>query len=69
MSVRSGSEELDALLADDGDREPTLQGAFDDDGLDLTVIRWMLAMTPTERLRAAQDLIDAARALRGGHGP
>jgi hypothetical protein len=53
-----------------GLQEPTLEGVFDPDGIDLTVIRWMLALTPTERLRAVQDLVDAASALRGGHeGP
>jgi hypothetical protein len=44
--------------------EPTLEGAFSDDGVDLTLIRWMLQQSPTERLRAAQDLIDATWALR-----
>lgn len=46
--------------------EPTLEGAFAPDGVDLTVIRWMLQLTPTERLQAAQDLIDTAWALREG---
>jgi hypothetical protein len=45
------------------DEEPTLEGAFSDDGVDLTVIRWMLKLTPAQRLEAAQDLIDAASAL------
>ena len=49
--------------------EPTLEGAFSEDGVDLTVIRWMLGLTPTERLRAVQDLIDAASALRAGDDP
>jgi len=44
--------------------EPDLEGAFSDDGVDLTLIRWMLRHTPTERLQAAQDLIDATWALR-----
>ncbi len=44
--------------------EPTLEGAFSDDGVDLTLIRWMLQRSPTERLQAAQDLIDATWALR-----
>ncbi len=46
--------------------EPTTEGAFAPDGVDLTTIRWMLALTPTERLQAAQDLIDSAWALRAG---
>ena len=57
-----------AAAVGNADEEPTLRGVFDEDGVDVTVIRWMLAMTPTERLRAVQDLIDAASALRGRHG-
>ena len=34
------------------------QLAFTDDGVDLTLIDWMLARTPDERLDAAQDLVD-----------
>jgi hypothetical protein len=41
------------------DGEPTVEGAFAADGVDLTLIRWMLEQSPTERLRAAQELIDA----------
>lgn len=48
--------------------EPTIRGAFSDDGVDLTAIRWMLKLTPAERLAAVQDLIDAASALRAGRG-
>lgn len=44
--------------------EPDLEGAFSDDGVDLTLIHWMLRFTPTERLQVAQDLIDATWALR-----
>ena len=44
--------------------EPTLVGAFASDGVDLTLIRWMLQRTPTERLRAAQELVDVTWALR-----
>lgn len=50
------------------DEEPTTNGVFSADGVDLTVIRWMLGLTPAERLQAAQDLIDAASALRSGAG-
>ena len=44
--------------------EPTLEGAFSPDGVDLTLIRWMLGLTPTERLRTAQQWIDDTAALR-----
>ena len=46
--------------------EPTVEGAFAADGVDLTLIRWMLERSPTERLRAAQELLDATWALRTG---
>jgi len=46
--------------------EPSVEEAFAPDGVDLTLIRWMLDRTPTERLQAAQDLIDTAWFLRSG---
>lgn len=46
-------------------QEPDLSEAFSDDGVDLTLIRWMLDLSPLERLQAAQDLIDSVWALRG----
>jgi hypothetical protein len=46
--------------------EPSSRRTFASDGVDLTLIRWMLERSPTERLRAAQSLIDAAWALRSG---
>ena len=63
-----------SLLEADSDRdpeeivgttdEPTLEGAFSDDGVERTLMRWMLQKSPIERLRAAQDLIDATWQLR-----
>jgi len=47
-------------------QEPTTDGAFSIEGVDLTVIRWMLDKSPTERLQSAQDLIDGAWALKSG---
>jgi hypothetical protein len=75
MGAMRDIEEPDGLPASAGavaapgpsnatDLEPDLEGAFSDDGVDLTLIRWMLRRTPTERLQAAQDLIDATWALR-----
>ena len=65
-------EELHASARKSSDPGPSntvelelgLERAFSDDGVDLTLIRWMLRRTPTERLQAAQDLIDATWALR-----
>jgi len=40
-------------------------GTYSEDGVDLTLIRWMLSLTCTERLQAAQDMADAVEKLRG----
>lgn len=37
-----------------------------DDGVDVTLIRWMLEKTPTERLRIAHAQAKAAIELRNG---
>ena len=36
------------------------------DGVDLSLIRWMLSLSPLERLEALQDFVDGALALRNG---
>ena len=36
------------------------------DGVDLSLIRWMLSMTPTERLQVLQQTITSIMRLRGG---
>lgn len=36
------------------------------DGVDLSLIRWMLSMTPTERLQVLQQTIRSIMRLRGG---
>jgi hypothetical protein len=35
-----------------------------DDGVDLTLIRWMLSLTPAERLAVLQDQVDSLLNLR-----
>jgi hypothetical protein len=37
---------------------------FSDDGVDLTLIRWMLSLTPAERLRTLQCHIASVQRLR-----
>jgi hypothetical protein len=44
--------------------EPVLEIA--PDGVDLSLIRWMLSLTPMERLESLQDLVDGVLALRDG---
>ncbi len=35
-----------------------------DDGVDLTLIRWMLSLSPRERLEVLQDQVDSLLTLR-----
>jgi len=39
--------------------------AYSEDGVDLTLIRWMLSLTPTERLEALQEHLWGVMRLRG----
>ena len=38
---------------------------YSEDGVDLSLIRWMLSMTPTERLQTLQQNIRSIMRLRG----
>lgn len=37
---------------------------YSDDGVDLTLIRWMVSLTPRERLEVLQDQVDSLITLR-----
>ena len=37
---------------------------YRDDGVDLTLIRWMLSLTPGQRLAVLQDQVDSLLTLR-----
>lgn len=37
----------------------------DEDGVDVTLLRWMLSLTPAERLEVLQQHVDAVEAIRG----
>ena len=37
---------------------------YSEDGVDLTLIRWMLSLTPAERLQFLQKRIEQIRAIR-----
>jgi len=51
-------------MASEESKDPSLLGAFADDGVDLTLIRWFLSLSCFERLQAAQDMIDTVWMLR-----
>lgn len=36
-------------------------------GVDLTLIRWMLTLTPSERLQVLQDHVDSIYAIRAAN--
>ncbi len=40
--------------------------AYSEDGVDVSLIQWMLGLSPKERLDAAQDMIDTVWMLREG---
>jgi len=44
---------------DDSDRP-----AYSEDGVDLTLIRWMLSLTPAERLATLQQYVDSLMSVR-----
>jgi hypothetical protein len=44
------------------------QPEYDENGVDLTLIRWMLDMTPAERLATLQSFANALWKARGEHG-
>ena len=49
------------------DAEPAKQSSLpthSEDGIDLTLIRWMLSLTPLERLRVGQRYARSAQRLR-----
>lgn len=37
---------------------------YSDDGVDLTLIRWMLSLTPAERLQLAEDSANEILSIR-----
>jgi len=44
---------------------PSDHGAYSEDGVDLTLIRWMLSLTPTERLQVLQRNVQSLKRLKG----
>ncbi|HMD96553.1 MAG TPA: hypothetical protein VKM93_04365 [Terriglobia bacterium] len=58
-------------MADDNSQRPTdgcqpilEDSAYSEDGVDLTLIRWMLSLTPAERLRTLQNTVRSLLKLR-----
>ena len=45
-------------------QDPPVEAGYSEDGVDLTLIRWMLSLTPLERLEFLQRQVDAILAVR-----
>ncbi len=45
---------------------PESDRVYSEDGVDLTLIRWMLSLTPAERLDALEANVRSILRLRGG---
>jgi hypothetical protein len=46
------------------DLPPELQPDYSEDGVDLSLVRWMLSLTPAERLQLAQKSANRILAIR-----
>ena len=44
--------------------QKALDDAYDENGVDRSLIRWSLAHTPTERVRAVEETLDALKTIR-----
>lgn len=44
-------------------------GPYAENGVDVTMIRWMLSLAPLERLQVLQQFINAIEGFRDGSGP
>ena len=52
------------MASDLGGAEPAPQPDYSEDGVDLTLIRWMLSLTPGERLKFHEERINEILAIR-----
>jgi hypothetical protein len=49
-----------------GPRPEEILPLYDEAGVDLTLIRWMLSMTPQERLQVLEDTLWSIQEMRSG---
>lgn len=52
----------------DDTQHPDNEGEVNDDGVDVTLIRWMLSLTPEERLEVLENQVRALQELRDAIG-
>lgn len=46
------------------ERSDPEESVYDENGIDRTLVRWMLSLTPTERLEVVQSSIDLLASVR-----
>lgn len=51
-------------MDDESADEPTTADAYDENGVDRSLIRWMLSLSPAERLAIVQSSIDLVERAR-----
>jgi hypothetical protein len=51
-----------------GESPLIVQPTHSEEGVDLTLIRWMLSLTPAERLETLQSIVDFREAVRSENG-
>ena len=47
----------------ENERKPEIEQTYSPDGVDLTLIRWMLSLTPAERLHVLQQSVESLLSL------
>jgi hypothetical protein len=53
-----------ASIASETASPPSDQQLYDENGVDITLIRWMLSLTPSERLQVLQQNVRSLARLR-----
>jgi len=58
------------IMADSHGRveEPAPLPDYSEDGVDLTLIRWMLSLTPVERMQVLEEWVDGMLTIRELNG-
>ena len=59
---------LEVMPKDQSQPSDSAENAYDRNGVDLTLIRWMLTLTPVERIEHIQQAADSLEELRSLNG-
>ena len=57
---------IDAAIGPGEDSPPPVRAEYSEDGVDLSLIRWMLSLTPGERLEVLEKAANEILQLRAG---